>query len=307
MKFWKKHEPEKKKSLHPVLYVIDTLKDYHRMLVQSEVQSLSELSNVNTAFGNVLKDSEDFKSSLQEFEQTFSNISTVSSQFESVREGISNSVAQAQNEVEALKNSSLQVETHFSEMQSTFEAFEVSLNEIKACMSQIVSIANQTNILSINASIEAARAGEQGKGFAVVAGQVKSLSEEIKHLVSMVDSSVVDVEQGADNLSASIHTSHEALGDSLSKVDETYEMFDSITQAAEGASAVHTEISQAIDNSRMELQTLSSFFDNMKARYQEVTEHIDRARKMGTTKSAMFEDIDNMMSQIPPVIKDYES
>ena len=158
MKFWKKHEPEKKKSLHPVLYVIDTLKDYHRMLVQSEVQSLSELSNVNTAFGNVLKDSEDFKSSLQEFEQTFSNISTVSSQFESVREGISNSVAQAQNEVEALKNSSLQVETHFSEMQSTFEAFEVSLNEIKACMSQIVSIANQTNILSINASIEAARA-----------------------------------------------------------------------------------------------------------------------------------------------------
>lgn len=305
MKFWKKKEPETKKSLHPILYVIDTLKDYHRMLVQSEVESLGELSRVNQSFEKVLKDSEDFKSSLQEFEQTFSNINTVSGQFESVKGDISKSVAQAQSEVEELKRSSLQVESYFSEMQSTFESFEVYLNEIKGCMSQIVSIANQTNILSINASIEAARAGEQGKGFAVVAGQVKSLSEEIKHLVAAVDSSVIDVEQGADKLSSSIQISHEALGESLSKVDETYEMFDSITQAADGASAVQTEISQVIDDSRMELQSLSSFFDNMKARYQEVTQHISRASRMGTTKSAMFEDIDNMMSQIPPVVKDY--
>ena len=43
----------------------------------------------------------------------------------------------------------------------------------------------------------------------------------------------------------------------------------------------------------------------MKTRYEEVTQHIMRASKMGTTKSAMFEDIDNMMSQIPPVIRDY--
>lgn len=308
MRFWKKSKPEEtgtKKSLHPVLYVIDTLKEYHRMLVQSEVESLGELSQVNQSFGKVLKDSEDFKGSLQEFEQTFSNISTVSGQFEAVKEGISQSVAQAQSGVEELKGSSLQVENYFSEMKSTFESFEVSLNEIKGCMSQIVSIANQTNILSINASIEAARAGEQGKGFAVVAGQVKSLSEEIKHLVAAVDSSVADVEQGADKLSESIKTSHEALGESLSKVDETYEMFDSITRAAEGASAVQTEISQAIDDSRMELQGLSGFFDNMKMRYEEVTQHIIQASKMGTTKSAMFEDIDNMMSQIPPVIKDY--
>ena len=82
--------------------------------------------------------------------------------------------------------------------------------------------------------------------------------------------------------------SHQALKKSLSGVDETYEMFDNITHAAEGATSVQTEISQFINTSKTELM-----------------QHINTASKMGTTKSAMFEDIDNMLSQIPPIIKDY--
>lgn len=304
MKFRKKTQ-EETKSLYPVMYVMESLKDYHRILVQGEVDSLYELSMVSKSFSDVLEDSEGFKGTLQDFEQKFSNINTVSGQFAEVKENIAQSVDQAQNEVEQLRNSSIAVDSYFGEMQNTFESFELSLKEIKKCMSKIVSIADQTNILSMNASIEAARSGEQGKGFAVVAGEVKKLSDEIKNLVTAVDASVAEVEKGADKLSASIRSSHQALGESLSKVDETYDTFDNITQAAEGATSVQTEISQVIDNTRAELQELCTFFDKLKKGYQEVTQHIDRASKMGTTKSAMFEDIDNMMAQIPPVIKDY--
>lgn len=304
MKFFKKSQ-RKEKSLYPVLYVTESLKDYQYALVQSEVASLQELSMVNRSFGDVLNESDNFKDTLQTFEQTFSNINTVSSQFALVKEKIMKSVVEVQDGVTDLKNSSLMVETHFNEMQDTFDAFQLSLKEIKSCMNKIVSIAEQTNILSINASIEAARAGEQGKGFAVVAGEVKILSDEIKNLVAAVDESIGDVEQGANQLSESIDTSHHALEQSLSKVDETYDMFNNITEAAEGATLVQTEISQVIDSSKMELETLCGFFDRIKVRYQEVMQHINRASKMGTTKSAMFEKVDNMLSQIPPVVKDY--
>ena len=229
----------------------------------------------------------------------------MSGQFAAVKENISQSVVQAQEEIEQLKYSSLMVQTHFDEMQETFEEFQQSLRKIKGCMGKIVSIADQTNILSLNASIEAARAGEKGKGFAVVAEEVKSLSDEIKNLAAEVDVSIGDVEQGTDMLNSSINTSHQALEQSLSKVEEAYETFDSITQAAEGTSEVQMEISQVVDESKEALQTLYDFFENTKRQYQEVVKHINHASNLGTTKSAMFEDIDNMLSQIPPIIEDY--
>lgn len=306
MKFRKNFQREEK-TLDPIVYVVESLQEYRNALIQSEVDSLHELSMVRRSFGNVLQDSEDLRGSLLDFEQTFSSINTVSGQFASVKDDIFESVGHVQGEVENLKSSSLQVENHFEEMQSTFDTFQLSLNEIRKCMGRIVSIADQTNILSLNASIEAARAGEQGKGFATVAGEIKSLSEEIKNLVGMVDSSIGDVEAGTEKLSASIQTSHNALEESLTKVDETYAMFDQITQAAEGAESVQTEISQVIDDSRSKLQTLSSFFDKMKKQYDTVMRHINRVSNMGTTKSAMYEDIDNMMAQIPPIIDDYNA
>ena len=62
-----------------------------------------------------------------------------------------------------------------------------------------------------------------------------------------------------------------------------------------------------IGESKTALQMLCGFFEQIKGKYQEVMKHIKRAGGLGTTKSAMFEDVDNMMSQIPPIIKDYTS
>ena len=115
------------------------------------------------------------------------------------------------------------------------------------------------------------------------------------------------MEHGTDQLNSSIKTSQQALGKSLDKVKDTYEMFDEITQSAEGATTVHSEISRVIDDSKTALQHLYDFFGQLKSQYQEVMKHINQANRLGTTKSTMFEDIDNMMSQIPPIIKEHTS
>ena len=115
------------------------------------------------------------------------------------------------------------------------------------------------------------------------------------------------VEQGTEHMFANIATSQKALGESIEKVDETYEKFDEIIHSAEGAATVHSEISKVIGESQSAMQMLCGFFEQIKSHYQEVMKHIRKAGSLGTTKSAMFEDMDNMMSQIPPIINEYTS
>lgn len=313
MLFGKRNKQEVRKpaedenSLYPILHVMGSLKDYHKEMVQKEVESLWELNEIGASFGAVVKEGEEFQGRLLDFGDNFASIEQVSGEFETVKDTIAESVTRAQDRVEELRNSSRQVETYFSEMESTFEDLQKAVEKIKRCTDKIISIADQTNILAINASIEAARAGEQGKGFAVVAVEVKKLADEIKDLTGEVDLGIQEVEKGTDQLNSSISTSENALGESLNKVQETYEMFDEITQSAEGAAGVHTEISGVIDQSKSALQVLCGFFDQIKNQYQEVVQHINKAGKLGTTKSTMFEDVDNMLSQIPPIVKDYTS
>ncbi len=294
-------------ALTPVLHVADSLKAYQKDLVQKEVASLWELSKVGTSFSGVMNEADNFQAKLQELGQSFANIDTAAEQFVQVRSDVAQTVTEAQGQMVELGNISAEVQKSYGTMTETFAQLEAAIRGIQQCMGKIVSIADQTNILAINASIEAARAGDEGRGFAVVAAQVKELAKEIKVLAGEVDTGVCEVEARAGELSGSIQLSQDTLGLGVNLVGRADESFQKITAAAEGAVSVQSEISGVIQAAQMELEVIRQFFDKIKNQYQEVVTHINSASRLGTTKSAMFEDMDNMISQIPPLVKDAES
>ena len=171
-------------------------------------------------------------------------------------------------------------------------------------MKKIIGIATQTNLLALNASIEAARAGAAGKGFAVVATEVRELADEIKVMISQVNASIDAAGQESEKLSVSMENSINAMDRSLKEVDETKDTFKDIIESANGANAVQKEIADTADTASDELGRIGNSFNDINNKYDALVEQLDRVNALGTTKSSVFEHIENLVSQIPPIVKD---
>lgn len=294
-------------DMHPVIHVADSIIEYQKQLAEREVESLDEMADIQKAFVLATKENERLKDQVQELSSVFADVGQIATSFDGVKNGIVDSVGEAQQKVDELKNSSKEVSRSFGEIKSAFAGVQMSVQQIKDCMQQIIAIANQTNMLALNASIEAARAGEQGRGFAVVANEVKNLAEEIKTLVSTVDGSISEVEMGTTQLNNNIEESQSVFGKNVEDADAAYGVFEQIIKAADAAKEVQEEIGEVTQSSEKRLSDVKDCFDDQEQQLQKVLAHIERANDLGTTKSSMFEDMNNLVSQLAPIAKDIQN
>jgi len=168
------------------------------------------------------------------------------------------------------------------ELKKTIDSLNSSVEEIGDIVTVIKDIADQTNLLALNAAIEAARAGEQGRGFAVVADEVRKLAErtikatdEIAQKITRVQAesreSIKNMDEAAEQVSLALNALSE-VRDSLGRIaDYSQKVKDAITQIATATE----EQSSASDEVAHSAERSSALAQDVKNTTEEVTKEVE--------------------------------
>ncbi|MEZ6852971.1 methyl-accepting chemotaxis protein [Halodesulfovibrio aestuarii] len=196
---------------------------------------------------------EEMNLTVLEVAKNASNSSETASMAKDKAQAGSEIVSEVLRSMEELQSVALQLKDNVTVLGSNAEG-------IGQVMDVISDIADQTNLLALNAAIEAARAGEAGRGFAVVADEVRKLAEKTMTATMEVGKAITDIQQGTkiniENVDRAVEKINDttklsgesgaALDSIVSFVDETSNQVQNIATAAEQQSAASEEINQSL-------------------------------------------------------------
>jgi len=164
-----------------------------------------------------------------------------------------------------------------SEALSNLKADSMNIGQV---LDVIRGIAEQTNLLALNAAIEAARAGEQGRGFAVVADEVRSLASRTQQSTREIQSMIERLQNGANVAVEVMQSGLEKAQDSVAQAQQAGQSIASITAMVDTIREMNGQIAAAADYQRQNAQHISTSIESIKIIGTEATQgslHIAQA------------------------------
>lgn len=181
---------------------------------------------------------------------------------------------------------------------------DISVEKIKEAVNLIASIAEETNLLSLNASIEAARAGESGKGFAVVAVEISKLADQSNAASADIEKMIMNLGENSEKTISTMETVQDAINRQSEDMNNTRKIFEKVKGCIKSVAEGVTNIREATERLEGETSCIADDINDLNLQAETNMQNIEETLKAGEDVLKIVKDVSKMSMTVSTAAND---